>query len=70
MIYGIGIAMSLLAGVAIGVLLTVARYRWIAAQRLRYEQEIAQEAELYAAARTALRRDRPARPPNNTPAGT
>lgn len=66
MIDGIGIAMALLTGGAIGLLLTVAHYQRAAARRQRYEQEAAQDRELYAAARAAIRRYRPTRPRNST----
>jgi hypothetical protein len=63
----IGIAMALLTGAAIGLLLTEARYQRAAARRQRYEQEAAQDRELYdAAARAARRRYRPAAPRNST----
>ena len=49
-IYGIGIMMALLAGGAIGLLLTVAHNHRAAARYRGYEQEIARDRELYAAA--------------------
>ncbi len=67
MIYGIGIAMALLAGGAIGLLLTVAHYQRSAAREQRYEQEIAEVAELYAVARASLKRYGASGPRNNTP---
>ena len=62
MIDGIGIAMALLTGAATGLLLAVAHYRRAAARRRRqrYEQEAAQDRELYAAVQAAMRRYRPA----------
>lgn len=66
MIDGIGIAMALLTGAAIGRLLTVAHYQWAAARRHRYEQEAAQDEELHAAARARLRRYTTAGPRNST----
>jgi hypothetical protein len=53
-IYGIGIMMALLAGGATGLLLTVAHYHRAAARYRRYEQEIARDRELYAAAQAVL----------------
>ena len=67
MIYGIGIAMALLAGGAIGLLLTVTHYQWSAARQQRYEQEIAEVAELYAVARASLQRYGASGPRNNPP---
>ena len=49
-VYGIGIMMALLAGGAIGLFLTVAHYHLVAARHQKYEQEIARDRELYAAA--------------------
>jgi hypothetical protein len=66
-VYGIGFAMALLTGGAMGLLLAVARYQHSAAQRRKYEQEIAQDAQLYAAAKAALRCYRPTGPQNSTP---
>jgi hypothetical protein len=63
---GIGIAMALLAGLAIGWLLTQAHNQRAAARRHRYEQEAAQDKELRAAARSRLRRYTIAGPPNGT----
>lgn len=62
MIDGIGIAMALLTGTAIGLLLAAARYQRAAARWQRYEQEAAQGRELNAAAR----RYRPTGPRNST----
>lgn len=62
MIEGIGIAMALLTGVAIGLLLAAAHYQRAAARRQRYEQEAAQNREL----RAAARRYRPTGPENST----
>ena len=53
-IYGIGIMMALLAGGAIGLLLTAAHYHRVAARYQRYEQEIARDRQLYAAAQAVL----------------
>ena len=66
MIDGIGIAMALLIGATIGLLLTMAHYHRVAARRQRYEQEVAKDEELYAAARAALHRYGPAGPRNST----
>jgi hypothetical protein len=66
MIDGIGIAMALLTGAAIGRLLTVAHYQRAAAKRHRYEQEAARDTELYAAARAAVRHYRSAGPRDST----
>lgn len=62
MMYGIGIAMALLTGGAIGLLLTVAHYQQVAARHQQWEQEIAPDAKRYAAALAALRRYQPAAP--------
>jgi hypothetical protein len=64
-IYGIGIAMALLTGGIIGLILTLAQYQRLAARRQRYEQEVARDRELHAAAtQTALRRYGPTWPRN------
>ena len=60
MIDGIGIAIALLTGAATGLLLAAAHYQRAAARRQRYEQEAAQDRELYAAAQATMRRYRPA----------
>lgn len=63
MIYGISIVMALLTGVAIGLLLMVARYQKVAEQRQRYEQEAALDRDLHeAAAQAMLQRHRPTQP--------
>lgn len=49
-VYGIVIMLALLAGGGIGLLLTVAHYHLVAARHQRYEQEIARDRGLYAAA--------------------
>lgn len=53
-LYGIGIMMALLTGGAISLFLTVAHYRLVAARHHKYEQEIARDRELYAAAQAIL----------------
>jgi type II secretory pathway component PulJ len=53
-VYGIVITMALLAGGAIGLLLTVAHYHLLAARHQRYEQEIARDRQLRTAAQAAL----------------
>ena len=53
-VYGIVIMMALLAGGAIGLLLTVARSHLVAARHQKYEQEVARDRELYAAAQAVL----------------
>lgn len=53
-VYGIVIAMALLTGGGIGLLLAVAHYHLVAARHQRYEQEMARERELYAAAQVVL----------------
>lgn len=53
-VYGIVITMALLAGGAIGLLLTVAHYHLLAARHQRYEQEIARDRQLCAAAQAVL----------------
>jgi hypothetical protein len=55
-VYGIGIMVALLAGGSIGLLLTVVRYRLVAARHQKYEQEVARDRELYAAAQAVLQR--------------
>jgi len=67
--YGIGIAMAPLAGAGIGLLVMAAHYQRAAAQRRRYEQEVAQDAELYAAARASLRRYQGTGPRDSTAPG-
>jgi hypothetical protein len=59
-IYGIGIMMALLAGGGIGLLLTVAHYHRVAARYRRYEQELARDRELYAAAQAGRQHHKPA----------
>jgi hypothetical protein len=53
-IYGIGITMALLTGAAIGLLLTVTHYQRVAAERQRYEEEVARDPEFRAAAVQAV----------------
>jgi len=53
-IYGLGIMMALMAGGAIGLSLAVAHYHRVAARYQRYEQEIARDRDLYAAAQAVL----------------
>lgn len=53
-VYGIVIMMALLAGGGIGLLLAVAHFHQVAARHQRYEQEIARDRELYAAAQVGL----------------
>jgi hypothetical protein len=65
MIYGIAITMALVIGGAIGLLLAVARYHSMAMERRRYEQEVARDGYLRAAAtQAALRRYSPTWPRN------
>ena len=66
MIEGIGIAMALLTGAAIGLLLAMAHYQRAAARRRRYEREAAEDRELQAAARTRLDRYAAAGPRDST----
>jgi hypothetical protein len=54
MIYALGIMMALLCGGAIGLFLTAAHYHGVAARHQKYEQEIARDRELYAAAQAVL----------------
>ena len=49
LLYGVGLAMTLLAGGVFGCLLTVGYYERIAAQRREYEREAAQAREVYVA---------------------
>lgn len=53
-IYGIGIAMALLTGAAIGLVLAVTHYQKVAAERQRYEEEVAQDLEFQEAAAHAV----------------
>jgi hypothetical protein len=46
-IYGIGLAMALLAGGAIGTFLTAAHYERIASQEEEYEEEMAESRDRY-----------------------
>jgi hypothetical protein len=66
MLYGIGIAMALLTGGIIGLILTVTHHQRLTAQRERYEQEVARDRELRAAAAQAAhqRYNRPIWPGN------
>jgi hypothetical protein len=57
-VYGIVIVMALLAGGGIGLLLTVAHYHLVAARHQRYEQEVAQDRELYAVGQAVLQHDK------------
>ena len=65
-LYGTGIAMALVTGGIIGLILTVAHYQRLAAQRRRYEQEVARDRELHSAAAQAARQryNRPIWPGN------
>ena len=47
-IYGIGLAMALLIGGAIGLLVMAAYYEQIALQQREYEREVAERRHLYA----------------------
>jgi hypothetical protein len=60
-IYGVGLAMALLIGGAIGLLLTAAHYELIASRQRGYEKEIARGPDRYAA-QVMLRHLRPGRP--------
>jgi hypothetical protein len=65
-LYSIGIAMALLIGGVIGLLLTAAHYQRAAWQRQRYERDVTEDAELYAAAHAAARRYTTTEPRNST----
>jgi len=67
MIYCVGIAMALVVGGAIGLVLTTAYHQWSTMQRQRYEQEIAEDTVLYAAARASGERYSPTWSRNKTP---
>jgi hypothetical protein len=68
-VLSIALALALQVVGAIGVLLTVGRGQWSAPQNHRYEQEAAQNAAHYAAARATLRRYQRPGPRNNPPTG-
>lgn len=63
--YAIGIVLALVVGGSIGLLLTAAHYQRAGSRQLRFEQEIAQDAELYLAARAMLQRYRQTGPRGN-----
>lgn len=63
-IYGVGLAMALLTGGAIGMFLTNAYHERIAPQHRQYEKEIAGDRDFYAILATL----RPIKPVN--PAGS
>jgi hypothetical protein len=65
-VYSIGIAMALLIGGVIGLLLTAAHYQRAAWQRQRYERDVTEDADLYAAAQAAVRRYKTTGPRNST----
>lgn len=48
-IYGVGLIMALLAGGAIGWLLTIGHFQRIASQHREYENELAEVREFYVA---------------------
>jgi hypothetical protein len=48
-LYDIGLVLSLITGGVIGVMLTTARYDRIAMRQRRYEAEVAEYQEVYAA---------------------
>ena len=53
-VYVMGIMMALLAGGAISLVLAVAHHHLVAARHQKYEQEVARDRELYAAAQAVL----------------
>jgi hypothetical protein len=61
LLLGIGLAIALLVGAAIGVLLTCSRYGYIALRQRRYEAEAAQ-ARQFLVVLAAQRRAWPAHP--------
>jgi formate hydrogenlyase subunit 3/multisubunit Na+/H+ antiporter MnhD subunit len=61
-VFSVGLAMALLTGAAIGLSLMAAYYQRVASQRRKYEQEIAESRDLYAAALAVLRHSRPVKP--------
>ena len=67
-LYAIAIVIALLVGGAIGLLLSAAHHQRGVSRQLRFEQEVTQDAELYAAVRARLRQYRPAGPRDNDPA--
>jgi len=60
-IYDAGLVLALLVGSAIGLLVTAARYEQITLRRWRYEKEVAEGRELYAAL-AMFRRIKPDQP--------
>jgi hypothetical protein len=60
-IYGVGLAMALLIGGAIGLFLTLAHYARISSRQREYEREAAEGREFYAAL-AMLRRIKPVSP--------
>lgn len=56
LLYGLALVLAFLVGGATSVLLTAMYYHWLASQQRRFEQEIARDAELYAASRAKLQR--------------
>lgn len=63
----IAIVIALLVGGAIGLLLSAAHRQRDVSRRMGFEQEVTQDAELYAAARAGLCQYRPAGPRDNDP---
>jgi hypothetical protein len=60
-IYGVGLAMAMLTGGAIGAFLTAAHYERIASRQEEYEKEIADSRDFYAVL-AVLRRTKPINP--------
>jgi hypothetical protein len=63
-LYDVELLLTLLIGVAIGVLVTAARYEQAARRRWAYEKELAESREIYAAL-AMFRRIKPVHPPDH-----